>query len=107
MIEGIIKGEETAQILSNFNFTVDSSEQDFLNILRNANSENIADIEVTYWIEKESGYGAKIELDMTAAANSIIKELAANSDRLTMEELTINLEMSNFNAATEFLMPES
>ena len=72
----------------------------------------LGDIAVTMWIDEESLYPVRYDMDMTAIMDGLmgkILETAGGEEAgLTMSipKMTISMTCSNFNSATDFTIPE-
>lgn len=71
--------------------------------------KDMADLPVNLWIDKESGYPVKYEMDMTDMMSTMFKKLltAMNMDESLMDvtKMQITMVCSDFNAAADFEIP--
>ena len=73
---------------------------------------DLGDIAVTLWIDEESLYPVRYDMDMTAIMDGMIgkmlETLSDGTEELTMSipKMTISMTCSNFNNATDFTIPE-
>lgn len=73
---------------------------------------DLGEIQVTLWIDEESLYPVRTEMDMTAAMDKLMGNLMeAMGDQaagmsISIPKLYITMTCSNFNAATDFEIPE-
>lgn len=73
----------------------------------------LGDIAVTMWIDKESLYPVRYDMDMTAIMDGLmgkILETAGGEEAagvtMSIPKMTISMTCSNFNSATDFTIPE-
>lgn len=73
---------------------------------------DLGEIQVTLWIDEESLYPVKYEMDMTAAMDKLMGNMMeAMGDQaagfsISIPKLYVTMTCSDFNAATEFEIPE-
>ncbi|MDE7245177.1 MAG: hypothetical protein K2O18_14565 [Oscillospiraceae bacterium] len=72
----------------------------------------MGDISVNLWINEETLYPVRYEMDMTAVMDGlmgkILESMGDEAEGLTMSvpKMTISITCSNFNSATDFTIPE-
>ena len=72
---------------------------------------SMADMPIAIWIN-EAGYPVKYEMDMTELVNSLFKNLmeqmgdAASDYSMSCDTVLMSMVMSNYDAATDFELPE-
>lgn len=70
---------------------------------------DLGDMPITIWVDQASGYPVRYEMDMSEIMQKLMSDAmsATSSDSENPEiSLTMSIECSNFNNATDFTIPE-
>lgn len=75
-------------------------------------ADDLADLPIIIWVEEDSYYPVRYEMDMTGIMQNMYNKLFEDMDNdmaalaPTVNRITIRVTFSNFNAATEFTIPD-
>ncbi len=73
---------------------------------------DLGDITIDLWIDAESFYPVKYEMDMTSVMDSLIKAMAesmadqAEGLSMSIPKMKMVMNCSNYNAAEDFTVPD-
>ena len=108
---GVIRGDALEEVLANSGAT--SSLENSTGDLDLADLySDLGDLEVTVWVDQESGYPVRYAMDMTQMMQGIMeKAMAASggetdtSGMVTMDKVTMVMDCFNFDNAADFEIP--
>lgn len=109
---GVIRGDALEEVLVNSG-AVSSLETSTGDLDLADLYSDLGDLEITVWVDQESGYPVRYAMDMTEMMQSIMdKAMAASvsdadtSGTMTMDKVTMVMDCFNFDNAADFEIPE-
>lgn len=114
---GVIPGDAMSEVMSQSAATTSmESMTDTLDIDLSELYKDLGDLPITVWVDRQSGYPVRYSMDMSELMSSMLKSAmsAASTDvegldfsgMFTVDKMTLEMDCFNFNAATDFTIPE-